>query len=44
MNSLKYLIEAEQVILSPHFGGWTVESHHKLAQTILDKIQKLGII
>ena len=44
MDSLKFLIEADQVILSPHVGGWTVESHHKLAQTILDKIQKLGII
>ena len=44
MNSLKFLIEAEQVILSPHVGGWTVESHQKLAKTILNKILNLKII
>lgn len=44
LNSLKFLIEAEQVILSPHVGGWTVESHQKLAKTILNKILNLRII
>ena len=44
LNSLKFLIEAEQVILSPHVGGWTVESHQKLAKTILNKIINLRII
>ena len=44
MNSLKFLIEAEEVILSPHVGGWTVESHYKLAKTILNKIRNLKII
>ena len=44
MNSLKFLIEAEQVILSPHVGGWTVESHQKLAKTILNKILNQRII
>ncbi|MDC0629911.1 2-hydroxyacid dehydrogenase [Flavobacteriaceae bacterium] len=33
-----YLLSADNVILSPHVAGWTVESHHKLAQTIVDKI------
>ena len=42
-DSLKYLTEAEQVILSPHVGGWTVESHRKLAQTILNKIEALRL-
>jgi D-3-phosphoglycerate dehydrogenase len=32
-------MNAEQVILTPHVGGWTFESHKKLAQTILDKIK-----
>lgn len=32
------LIDAENVILSPHIAGWTFESHEKLAQTIVDKI------
>ncbi|MAW96202.1 MULTISPECIES: 2-hydroxyacid dehydrogenase [unclassified Leeuwenhoekiella] len=35
---LKYLISAENVILTPHIAGWTVESKIKLAQTIVDKI------
>jgi D-3-phosphoglycerate dehydrogenase len=28
-------------LLSPHVGGWTFESHRKLAQTILNKIKIL---
>ncbi len=34
----KFLINAENVILSPHVAGWTTESKEKLAQTIVDKI------
>ena len=36
--ALNYLLKADNVMLSPHVAGWTVESHQKLAQTILDKI------
>lgn len=35
----EYLINAENVLLSPHVAGWTVESKIKLAQTIVDKIK-----
>ena len=35
----QYLIEANNVILSPHVAGWTVESKEKLAQTIVNKIK-----
>ena len=38
-EAFKYLIKAENVILSPHVAGWTVESNIKLAQTIVDKIK-----
>ena len=38
-EELKYLFEADNVILSPHIAGWTFESHKKLAQTIADKIR-----
>mgnify|MGYP000076604782 CR=1 FL=1 len=38
-NAFKYLIEAENVLLSPHVAGWTIESKEKLAQTIVDKIK-----
>jgi len=41
--ALSYLLKSNQVLLSPHVGGWTVESHHKLAQTILDKIKALSL-
>jgi len=34
-----YLLEAENVLLTPHIAGWTYESHEKLAQTIVDKIK-----
>ena len=38
-ESFKYLINSENVLLSPHIAGWTVESKIKLAQTIVDKIK-----
>ena len=33
------LLKADNVIFSPHVAGWTIESHRKLAQTIVDKIK-----
>ena len=38
-EAFKYLINANNVILSPHVAGWTIESKEKLAQTIVDKIK-----
>lgn len=38
-EAFQYLINSEQVILSPHVAGWTIESKQKLAQTIVDKIK-----
>lgn len=37
----KYLLDAENVILTPHVGGWTHESYFKLSNVLADKI--LGI-
>jgi D-3-phosphoglycerate dehydrogenase len=39
-EAFKYLIHSENVILSPHVAGWTVESKEKLAQTIVNKIKE----
>ncbi|WP_435253766.1 2-hydroxyacid dehydrogenase [Tenacibaculum sp. A30] len=39
-KAFKYLINAENVLLSPHVAGWTIESKEKLAQTIVDKIRE----
>ena len=36
--ALEYLLKSDAVIVTPHVAGWTVESHQKLAQTIVDKI------
>ena len=38
-EDFEYLRNCDNVILSPHIGGWTFESHEKLAQTIVDKIK-----
>ncbi len=38
-EAFQYLIKAENVLLSPHVAGWTIESKQKLAQTIVDKIK-----
>jgi D-3-phosphoglycerate dehydrogenase len=38
-EAFNYLIHAQNVILSPHVAGWTIESKEKLAQTIVDKIK-----
>tara|TARA_B110000046_G_scaffold165254_1_gene181395 strand:- start:35127 stop:36065 length:939 start_codon:yes stop_codon:yes gene_type:complete len=38
-EDFKYLISSENIILSPHVAGWTIESNEKLAQTIVNKIK-----
>ena len=39
-KAFQYLINSNNVLLSPHVAGWTFESKEKLAQTIVDKIKK----
>ncbi|MDQ7918444.1 2-hydroxyacid dehydrogenase [Mesonia sp. MT50] len=39
-EAFQYLIESDNVLLSPHIAGWTIESKEKLAQTIVDKIKQ----
>ena len=38
-DAFQYLINADNVLLTPHVAGWTIESNIKLAQTIVDKIK-----
>lgn len=40
-RTLKYLMHADHVLLSPHVAGWTMESHVKLADTIVKKVKKI---
>jgi len=37
-EDLKYLLDSEKVIVTPHIAGWTHQSKEKLAQVIVDKI------
>lgn len=42
-KAFEYLLQADNVLLTPHIAGWTFESHQKLAQVIVDKIISLKI-
>jgi len=35
----QYLIQSQKVMLSPHVGGWTIESNEKIARVLAEKIQ-----
>ena len=37
-EEFQYLIAAENVVLTPHVGGWTKESYFKLSDVLADKI------
>ena len=37
-EDLKFLLNSDKVILSPHVGGWTAESYFKLSDILADKI------
>lgn len=41
---LAYLLQAKNVILTPHIAGWTFESQQKLAQVIVSKIKAKYLI
>lgn len=37
-EELQFLLKAENVLITPHIAGWTIQSKEKLAQIIVDKI------
>jgi D-3-phosphoglycerate dehydrogenase len=37
-KELEFLIQSQQLILTPHIAGWTHESHEKLARVLVNKI------
>lgn len=37
-EDFKYILSSQNVILSPHVGGWTTESYFKLSDVLADKI------
>jgi D-3-phosphoglycerate dehydrogenase / 2-oxoglutarate reductase len=40
-EAFQYLLQANNVLLTPHIAGWTVESHERLAAVIAAKIKEL---
>ena len=42
-EALRYLLKADNVVLTPHIAGWTAESKEKLARIIVDKIQEINL-
>jgi len=41
-QAFNYILQAKNVLLTPHIAGWTVESKEKLAQTIVNKIIEIS--
>ncbi|MNJ89064.1 D-3-phosphoglycerate dehydrogenase [compost metagenome] len=37
-EDLKFLLESDRILLTPHVGGWTKESNYKLSDVLADKI------
>jgi D-3-phosphoglycerate dehydrogenase / 2-oxoglutarate reductase len=40
-EEFNYLRNADNVLLTPHIAGWTVESKYKLAKVLMDKIKEI---
>jgi D-3-phosphoglycerate dehydrogenase len=40
IENFNALRKNNRVVLSPHVGGWTVESYEKISQVLLDKVLK----
>lgn len=40
-EAFEYLLHANNVLLTPHIAGWTIESKEKLAQVIVNKILEI---
>ncbi len=37
-KELNFLLESDQILLTPHVGGWTTESYYNLSSVLADKI------
>jgi D-3-phosphoglycerate dehydrogenase / 2-oxoglutarate reductase len=37
-EELEFLLNADNVVITPHIAGWTTESNYKLAKVLVDKI------
>lgn len=41
-EDLEFLLNAENVLLTPHIAGWTVESNIRLARVLVEKIKAVS--
>lgn len=39
-TDLHYLLQSNKVIVTPHIGGWSVQSNEKMANIIVEKVKK----
>jgi D-3-phosphoglycerate dehydrogenase / 2-oxoglutarate reductase len=42
-EAYQFLLQAENVVLTPHIAGWTTESKYKLAKVLAEKIRAMKI-
>jgi D-3-phosphoglycerate dehydrogenase len=42
-EAFAYLIKQTNVLFTPHIGGWTFESHYKINEILVEKLQVLAI-
>ena len=41
-EDIEFLLNAENVLLTPHIAGWTVESNIRLARVLVEKIKAVS--
>lgn len=42
-EAFNYLTSLQSVVFTPHIAGWTFESHYKINQILVQKLQALGL-
>lgn len=41
LQDFNYLIKTDKVILTPHVGGWSVESYYKINKVLVEKLEEV---
>jgi len=43
-EAMDYLIDSDNVVFTPHVGGWTFESYRKINEVLVEKIKALHLV
>jgi D-3-phosphoglycerate dehydrogenase len=43
-DAFNFLASSDQVLMTPHVGGWTYESYVKINEVLVDKIKNSGLV